>query len=679
MSRHYVIPLRFQVLVISLVGVVAFLALAGFAALNEKLIGEARATMDRTRAANLLVTRAGLHFETARELGQRFISEQRSALAQAEGKAMGQALTLLAAAEQAGGDARLGKEIAELRRLVDVYRRDFATVQESLALLGTTETPGLQAALDAAAMALEERLEVLALMSQTPSPAVVRLQLAVARQRGHERDFRRSGDTVHSAGMVAPAAAFDEALEEAGLPAAESGALEAAQAAYRRAFRGYSDVRVEMLNQIEQQRGQAARLGDAMEELLTHNEARVAAQAVETEERTAWLEQANLVGLVVALLAMAGTGIAIGRLIARRVARMVDAVEALAQGRRDIALPEAGLVRDEMTELAEATRVFREALIENERMAVAAAAAQVQRQARQDAMEHHTARFAESIAGILARLGAASRGIDGAARQMHTQAARSGEAVGVTAADAQRVGGDLAAVAAAAEQLGASVNEITRQVGHASAQIGAATASVGATEREVGGLASRAREIETILGSIAEIAARTSLLSLNATIEAARAGEAGRGFAVVAGEVKALAERSSRSAREIGQRIDGVRHASSTAEAEMARLVEAIRGVEGVAAMIAAAVEEQESATREIASTIQLVNRANAATNATLTEVAGIAQQTGLQSQVVLGTAEELAAVAETLDAEVGQFLADMRGDEAAAPVVAEQRMALAA
>ena len=249
----------------------------------------------------------------------------------------------------------------------------------------------------------------------------------------------------------------------------------------------------------------------------------------------------------------------------------------------------------------------------------------------------------------------------------------------MTAADAQRVGGDLAAVAAAAEQLGASVNEITRQVGHASAQIGAATASVGATEREVGGLASRAREIETILGAITEIAARTSLLSLNATIEAARAGEAGRGFAVVAGEVKALAERSTRSAAEIGQRIDGVRQASSTAEAEMARLVAAIRGVEGVAAMIAAAVEEQENATREIASTIQLVNRANAATNATLTEVAGIAQQTGQQSRVVLGTAEELAAVAETLDAEVGQFLADMRADTAAAPVVPEQGMALAA
>nr|WP_275402090.1 methyl-accepting chemotaxis protein [Sphingomonas aracearum] len=48
-------------------------------------------------------------------------------------------------------------------------------------------------------------------------------------------------------------------------------------------------------------------------------------------------------------------------------------------------------------------------------------------------------------------------------------------------------------------------------------------------------------ELDTIVGTIAGIAAQTNLLALNATIEAARAGDAGRGFAVVAGEVKKLA------------------------------------------------------------------------------------------------------------------------------------------
>ncbi len=76
----------------------------------------------------------------------------------------------------------------------------------------------------------------------------------------------------------------------------------------------------------------------------------------------------------------------------------------------------------------------------------------------------------------------------------------------------------------------------------------------------VRGLAQQSEAIGEILGVIESVVTQTNLLALNAAIIASQAGEHGKAFSVVAEQVKTLAERTSRSTREIAALIQGVQN-----------------------------------------------------------------------------------------------------------------------
>lgn len=125
--------------------------------------------------------------------------------------------------------------------------------------------------------------------------------------------------------------------------------------------------------------------------------------------------------------------------------------------------------------------------------------------------------------------------------------------------------------------------------------------------KAMGEINASSRKISDIIGVIDEIAFQTNLLALNASVEAARAGDQGRGFSVVASEVRNLAGRSAKAAKEIkiliedsGTKVeDGSRLVNESGQV-LSEIVSGVKKVSDIVGEIAAASQEQSIGLDEV-------------------------------------------------------------------------------
>lgn len=369
--------------------------------------------------------------------------------------------------------------------------------------------------------------------------------------------------------------------------------------------------------------------------------------------------------MIITLIAGVITGATIGFLMAKfGISKPIGAIVAILQkmavGNLDVNITGTDR-KDEVGDISRTAQIFKDNLIEKNRLDAEQKAAQEQRMVRAKRLEDLIAKFDKEIGQVVATVSSASTELYQTAGNMQKTVTTVSTESGSAASASQQTSGNVQSVASAVEEMSASIKEIASQVSKSSSVVGEAVAKTTSADQTVQMLTDAVSQIGSISEMIQDIAGQINLLALNATIESARAGEAGKGFAVVASEVKNLATQTSKATDEIAKQIENVRNVSGEVANSLKDIQGAVNSMSQYSSGIASAVEEQSAAVREISSNMQQAAKGVENISSNITSITKGALDADAGAGEVLSAAKMLSEQSERLNGEVRTFLAGVR------------------
>jgi methyl-accepting chemotaxis protein/methyl-accepting chemotaxis protein-1 (serine sensor receptor) len=162
-------------------------------------------------------------------------------------------------------------------------------------------------------------------------------------------------------------------------------------------------------------------------------------------------------------------------------------------------------------------------------------------------------------------------------------------------------------------------------------------------------------QVAKIIKVIDEIAFQTNILALNAAVEAARAGQSGMGFAVVAEEVRNLAQRCAKAAKDTEVLIETAISKSAHGAQKVHEVEQSIAKATEQALEMKTLVDEVNLGSQEQKKGLEQIAKA-------ISQMEQVTQQTAAGAEESASAGEELNAQADTLRASVGELTRLVKG-----------------
>jgi len=555
---------------------------------------------------------------------------------------------------EAAVDQPTRQKFAPLKAELEEIASQFDDLARNQKILGFTEAEGIRDTMSKAAASVERLIHDD--MSWASEADAHKLLVSLLTMRRYEAEYRLVRSTLMQMVFFDEFKRFQKIIE--GIDGADAPKQQLAQQ-----VKTYSDTFAKWIEYTDKVSPPVAVIEYNVKNMIPVTEEIIGSAKVYTGGAAAALAssqhrtRAIIAGIgIAAVLIGLGFSWLIGRSIARPLDGLAAAMKQLADGDTTAKIP-ATRGSDEIAAMARTVIVFRDNMIERDRLTSDQTKSAQEKEQRSESVASAIAAFRGSIRQALGNL-------RGTAQQLEMSSTKLNGAADAVTAESRtaesRVNAaseNVTAAASSVEELAASISEIAGQAAKSTEVAGRAVSEAQRTAQTMTELGKAATRIGEVIGLIQAIAGQTNLLALNATIEAARAGEAGRGFAVVASEVKSLATQTARATAEIADQIGAIQSAAIDSAQAIEQVNAIISEMSAIASTVSSTMEEQNAAVSSIA---EGVNRASleAQTGAhAMSRVAGASTDARVTADDVKSLADTLSAEAESLDTEVQRFL----------------------